>query len=109
MQYPHALYVKHIPESQQDPVTGEWTEAAHEWRFFFSCREEPSSGGSVVNSPDGRSVVYVSDVYLPRSAGRLQEGTEVAVRESKTEGSAVRVSGRVLRYSVNQLNCRLWL
>jgi hypothetical protein len=109
-QYPHFLFRKEAEgDTVQDPTTGEWIDKPSEWIFHGECREEPNGKGSVVNGEDGQATVYASTVYLPFGTTRIQAGVEIFVSDTNSVSSRRRVSGRVLRFSDGQLNCRLWV
>lgn len=108
-QYPHFLFVKTQGEALQDPATGNWVEQPASWVQHTECREEPNGKGTLINGQDGRAIVFSSAVYMPKSASRIVEGSEVYVGE-RVDGSEFRRSGgQVLKFEVGQLNCRLWL
>ena len=108
-QYPHFLFVKTQGEAVQDPATGNWVEQPASWVQHTVCREEPNGKGTLINGQDGRAIVFSSAVYMPKSASRIAEGSEVYVCEAADGNGIARVKGQVLKFEVGQLNCRLWL
>ena len=107
-QYPHFLFKKVVVESTQD-ADGNWTEQSESWALHSECREETNGKGQEVNGLDGRSVVYSSTVYMPKSDVSIAEGTEVLVSETNSEFGVCRIKGRVIKFSNGQLNTRLWV
>lgn len=108
-QYPHFLFVLHQADSVQDEDTGEWIAVAPAWQFHSVCREEPNGKGSVVNGTDGKAIVFASTVFMPISAARIKESTEVLVSESNDVAGISRIKGTVLKFDQGQLNRRLWV
>lgn len=107
-QYPHFLFVHLVAESVQD-ADGNWTDAVDGWVKHSICREETNGAGRQINGLDGKAIVFSSTVYMPRTAAKIQEGTEVLVSETDIETGACRVKGTVLKHDISQLHARLWL
>jgi hypothetical protein len=107
-QYPHYLFVHVVGASVQD-ADGNWTTTNDSYQFLSMCREETNGKGSVINGSDGRSVVYSSVIYIPRSGSSVAEGAEVVVTQFNDPEDGVRLRGRVLKFDVGQMNKRLWV
>jgi len=107
-QYPHYLYIRVVGASVQDGE-GNWTTPSDSWVLHSACREETNGKGSVINSQDGKSILFSSTVYLPKIAPRVNEGTEVQVRESIEATGFVRIQKTILKFENGQLNCKVWL
>lgn len=108
-QYPHFLFVHQVSESTQDPETGDWWTPEDQWVMHSVCREETNGAGRMINGPDGQAIVFSSTVYLPRTAAKITEGTEVKVMESNDVNGFCRVSGKNLKFDASQLHARLWV
>ena len=107
-QYPHFLFVHVVEESIQDG-DGNWTEAVDQWNFHSVCREETNGRGTKINGTDGNAIVFSSTVFMPRTAARIAELTEVLVSETNDENGICRVKGQVLKFDAAQLHARLWV
>lgn len=107
-QYPHYLYVHVVGAATQDDE-GNWTNTADNWNLHSMCREETNGRGSVINGADGRAVVYSSVIYLPKSAGEVQAGTEIVVSQFNDVEDGVRIKARVIKCDTGQLNKRIWV
>ena len=118
-QYPHFLFIHSIPENTQDD-NGNWIEAvvevqdppvepAPEWLLHSICREETNGKGATINGIDGSALIFSSTIYLPKSATRIKEGTEVTINEASDNSGFERIKKQVLKFEVGQLNCRIWL
>jgi hypothetical protein len=107
-QYSHFLFVKQVTESTQDE-SGNWSTASESWVLHSVCREQSNGKGSVINSQDGKAIVFASVIHLPLTASRLKENTEVLVSETSSSDGLVRIKGQVLKYDVGQLHHRLWV
>jgi hypothetical protein len=107
-QYPHFLFVHVVTESLQGE-DGNWSDPVDTWVQHSICREETNGKGSTVNGPDGKAIVFSSTVYMPKSAARLKEGTEVLVSETDSANGVVRIKGQVLKFDPGQMNNRLWM
>lgn len=107
-QYPHFLFVVQKPESVQDSegnfVSGSSTTVLHSF-----CREETNGKGSMINGTDGRSIVYSSVIFLPRSAVKLAEGTQILIGNNEDPNTAIRIKGPILKSDEGQLHSRIWL
>jgi hypothetical protein len=110
-QYPHYLYILTVPASTQD-ASGNWvnnTGNSTSWTFHSVCREETNGKGSTINGPDGKSIVYSSAVYLPKSAGNIKEGATVVISQFNDPTDGVRIKGQALKFDNGQLSKRLWV
>ena len=107
-QYPHYLYIHVVGQATQD-AEGNWTNPADDWKLHSMCREETNGKGEVINGADGRSVVYSSVIYLPKSAVEIQDGTEIVVSQFNDPEDGVRIKARVIKCDTGQLNKRLWV
>jgi hypothetical protein len=107
-QYPHYLFKHVVTESTQN-ADGSWSQPTDSWVLHSECREETNGKGQMVNGPDGRAVVYSSNVFMPKSEVVIADGTEVLVSETNSELGVFRIKGRVLKFSKGQLNIRLWV
>lgn len=106
-QYPHYLFVHVVGASTQDE-DGNWTNPTDSWRLHSMCREETNGKGEVINGADGRSVVYSSVIYMPKSAVEIQDGTEIVVSQFNDAEDGVRIKARVIKCDTGQLNKRIW-
>lgn len=107
-QYPHYLYVHVVGTSVQD-ASGNWTTPSESWKLHSMCREETNGKGSVINDADGRSVVYSSVIYLPKSAAEIVAGTEIVVSQFNDYDDGVRIKAMVIKFENGQLNKRIWV
>lgn len=107
-QYPHFLFVRAVGSSTQDSE-GNWVPASDTVALHSVCREETNGKGTTINGTDGKAIVYSSMVYLPRTALRIKEGTEVFVCETEDGLGIIRIKGQVLKFDANQLNARIWV
>lgn len=107
-QYPHFLFVRSLGISTQND-DGSWTAGTDRWVFHSICREQTNGKGSLINTTDGRSILYSSVIHLPIQAGRIVEGTEVLVTEGENETDQKRVGGMALKFDAGQLHNRLWV
>lgn len=113
-QYPQFLFVHVVSESTQDNE-GNWSDPTDTWVKHSICREETNGAGRTINGPDGQAVVYSSTIYLPRTAQRIKEGSQVVVVETDevdAEGTPTgyaRIKGSVLKFDLSQLHSRLWV
>lgn len=108
-QYPHFLYVKVMGGNSTRDDAGNWIAAGEEFMFHTICREETNGKGHVINGQDGKSIIYSSIVYMPKSVARLKEGAEIAIYESKDTNSVCLIRKQVLKFDAGQLGCRLWV
>lgn len=107
-QYPHFLFRKIVLPSTQDEE-GNWSGESESWVFHSVCREQPNGKGSVINGPDGKSIIFAAVVHIPVKTARIVENTEILVSESNTYQGVTRIKGLVLKYDSGQLHNRLWL
>jgi hypothetical protein len=114
-QYPHFLFVHILTASEQDGA-GNWSDPIDNWVLHSICREETNGKGSVVNGFDGKSTVFSSTVFLPRTAEKISEGSEIMICESDEVNvytsapiGVCRVKGQVLNFSKGQLHSKLWI
>lgn len=123
-QYPHTLYALIAPEATRDE-NGSWVTWPAEWQMIGACREETNGKGSTVTTADGNAFVFTALIQLPVGTPRVEEGTEVAVADTKLteeevasladnleelrrEGK-VRVAGTCAKFDKGRLHCRLWV
>lgn len=107
-QYPHFLFVKSVAEASQD-ADGNWLPTTENWVLHSVCREQSNGKGSVINSQDGKAIVFASVVHLSGKSERITEGTEVLISETNSPDGFVRIQEQVLKFDVGQLHNRLWL
>ncbi len=108
LQYPHYLFVCESDNSTQNE-DGTWsTDVTNTVRLHSRCREETDGRGSEIDIGGGTYRKYTSLIQLPKSAKRIEEGTEVFVAND-TAGTDVRIRGTVLKFDAGQLHARLWL
>lgn len=107
-QYPYYLFKRTVTPSSQDGE-GNWSTPTDSWVLHSICREETNGKGSLIRGDDGRAIVFGSTVYMPKSAAKIDEGTEILVSETNSENGVCRIRGQVLKFDVGQLNCRLWV
>lgn len=104
-QYPYKLEVLEITEGTYNEQTGTWTEEKQEWVTHSSCRDQVASSGSRIATTDGEMYEYKWIVFMPKGVEEIEPGIIVRV----TNGSEVRLEARAVRFSSEQLHCRLWL
>jgi len=108
VQYPHFLFVHVVSESVRDSE-GNWTTPTSSWVLHSICREETNGKGTVIMGTDGKAIVFSSIVFMPRTAAKIPENTEVIVSDVKSESEQIRIKGPVLKFNPGQLHCRLWI
>ena len=108
-QYPHYLYVKVLGGESVQDADGNWVSQPDQLMLHSVCREETNGKGQMINGADGKSIVFSSVIYLPKSAARLKEGTEISVYEGIDATGVCRIRKQVLKFDVGQLGCRLWV
>lgn len=105
VQYPHTLIATIVESSVQDE-DGNWVPGGTTTREI-KCRAEvksPSIGGAnLIRGMDGNMVAYYMTVYMPRGTQPIPFQTAITINCSPP------VSGKVISFSVGQLNSRLWL
>lgn len=104
-QYPHTMTVTTVTATTQDG-NGNMVPGQRMVKTF-DCRTEPNSGGRMIQTADGSSIVYASIVYMPLKTEAIPEQAHVHVTWKGT--GAFVSSGKALLFSRGQLNCRLWL
>jgi len=102
-QYPHTIVLT-IPSGTVKDGNGNYA-VGTPTITSLSGRYEPSSGNGTVEAADGTRINYSGICYLPLPSGSLKPGTPVTVKN----GSAVLLQGKILRFSMGQLNARIWL
>jgi hypothetical protein len=107
-QYPYYLF-KHVVTTSTQDGDGNWSTATDSWVLHSVCREETNGKGSLIRGVDGQAIVFGSTIYMPKSAAKLAEGTEILVSESNDSNGVCRIKGEVLKFDVGQLSCRLWV
>ncbi|MBV5348854.1 hypothetical protein JZU61_04260 [bacterium] len=107
-QYPHFLFVHVVSEAVQDDQ-GNWSDPSDKWVLHSICREETNGKGSLINGVDGKAITFSSNVFMPKTAQKIKDGTEVLVSETNDPAGTVRIKGQSLKFDVGQLNCRLWV
>ena len=100
-QYPYQLEVLNRTAASYDYQSGNWDVGTEEWGDHSECRDEMSSSGDKITTTDGEVYAYQWLVLMPKGTAKLEQGTEVRI-----DG---RLSGKVIRFSSDQLHCRLWL
>ena len=110
IQYPYSLEVYEKPVSTYNDQTGDWTNLKGEWVFHSICRDEKGGSGSYISGSyiltvDGQETSYDYLVQLPKNTAEIKPGTKVRVKDGET----IRLESTVIRFSSDQLHCRLWL
>lgn len=105
-QYPYILRVLRKSDATHDPDTGEWSTGDGMFRFHAKCRDEKSSSGDRVITVDGEVYNYNWIVYMPKGTHNIPIGATVRVVDVKEN---IRLEAKALRFSKDQLHCRLWL
>lgn len=105
-QYPYQLEVFVSGESVYNEVTGEWEVSVSEWISWSKCRDEVAGSGAKINTEDGEVYEYGWTIYCPKNTPRIEKGTLLRVRNS---GGLIRAQKNVIRFSEEQLHCRIWL
>jgi hypothetical protein len=108
-QYPHFLFVFAGGNAVQDPTTGNLSTPTGGWVFHSECREETNGKGATVMGPDGKALVFSSDIFLPLEAERIAEGSEILVSETESADGFTRIKGKVLKFNLGQFNRRIWV
>lgn len=103
IQYPHVLTATVMAPATRDDA-GNYVPGAAT-NLDATCRAEPNSGGRYVVVADGTQVFFSWMVYLPKGSPAIPEGSHVVITQ---DGNSIG-SGKVLRFSAGQLNCRIWL
>ena len=106
MWYPHYLYIVDSV-SGIDEDTGEAYSSEDEV-FYSSCKEQVNGSGKLINGADGATISYSSVIHLPLITEPIKVGAEVLVYSDENK-SHLRIKGRVLRFSVDTMHCRLWV
>lgn len=104
-QYPYVLEVFTSGESTYNEQTGEWIIEEGEWVEHSKCRDEVSSSGGQVVTTDGEVYSYTWIVLMPKGVAEIKPGTKVRVMD----GDDMRLEANAIRFSSDQLHCRLWL
>lgn len=104
-QYPYILKALIHKEATRDEETGDWIPATSDWVEIGKCRDEINGSGRKVTTEDGETYEYSWMVYAPKNTRRLEKGTPIQV----VDGCYVRAEKEVLRFSQDQLHCRIWL
>lgn len=89
-------------------TTGIFSDVEGEWVEVSACRDESfvmGGGNRMITSTDGQAITTSSLIQLPLTCPTLKEGALVRVMDGET----VRIEGRVLRFSRDQLHCRTWV
>lgn len=104
-QYPYRLYAEIRPESYQD-ARGNWVTCPPARHYIGECRDEPLGAGALHTGIDGQKYAYSGIIYLPKGTEALPAGTPIAVEDAQ---GTLRIAGKVLRSSKDQLHTRLWV
>lgn len=104
-QYPYELLVYEEDEATYNEQYGKWSNESGNWESYGACRDEKSSSGSHVITVDGEVYDYSWIIFLPKGAEEVLKGSRVKVMD----GNETRLKGRVIRFSSDQLHCRIWL
>jgi len=104
--YPYQLEVFVSGESVYNEDTGEWEVSESKWTVWSKCRDEVAGSGAKINTEDGEVYEYGWMVYCPKNTPKIDKGTKVRVTDS--EGN-LRAEKSVIRFSKDQLHCRIWL
>lgn len=104
-QYPYILFAETISESYQNE-DGDWVVGESERIEIGKCRDEVGGSGALVSSEDGQKHEYSWMIYAPKSTPKLKQGTLIEV---ENEHGDIRAYGRIIRYSKDQLNVRIWI
>lgn len=103
-QYPYRLWA-FVTDEPAKTETGDYKKPNTVWQDMAKCRDESNTQVRTVTLQDSSSLAFDAVVYLPKSAVKLEEGTQIEVRD----GDTVRLAGTVKRFSNEQLHCRLWV
>lgn len=106
-QYPYKLEEYQVADSVLG-TTGEFSDVVGEWVEISSCRDESfvmGGGNRMITAADGQAITTSSLIQLPLTCPTLHEGALVRVMN----GDVVRLEGKVLRFSRDQLHCRTWV
>ena len=103
--YPHSLYRFDVSAAVQDG-SGNWNATEGSWTFHSYCREETNGKGQQITGPDGKALIFSSTIYLPKSAGRISEGSTIRVMGKDGQQ---RIKGQALKFDNGQLHSRLWV
>ena len=107
-QYPHYLFaVTSETESVQD-ANGNWSDSDPEKVFLSVCREETDGRGSEIQVAGGTFRRFTSLIQLPKTAPKVDDGTSIIVADN-ADGTSVRITGVVLKFSADQFHSRLWV
>lgn len=106
-QYPHYLFAVETTESHQDE-DGNWIPGQTTVRYVCKCREETNGKGSQIQLAGGNFHIFSSLIQLPKGTGKINEGLEVIITDD-ANGEDIRIKGKVLKFSKEQLHARLWL
>lgn len=87
--------------SSYNEQLGIWAIRTTQWKDHSECRDEMSSSGDKITTTDGEVYAYQWLVLMPKGTAKIEPGTDVRI-----DG---RLSGKVIRFSSDQLHCRLWL
>lgn len=107
VQYPYQLEECQVPDSVLG-TTGEFSDVEAEWVAISKCRDESSVGGGgnrLIQSAGGEAVTSSSLIQLPLTCPILKVGTLVRV----LDGEVIRLEGKVLKFSKDQMHCRTWV
>ena len=69
--YNDALYVRRVSGTEPKQTRDEYgdlvdnTDVQETLDYVGMCREEPSSGNSVIEETNGTTLVYTSEVFMP--------------------------------------------
>lgn len=113
-QYPHYLYVRATDIDSTQDSNGDWVDqtevnASGETATFHSmCREETNGAGSEVQTAGGIFHKFSSLIQLPKGTPKIQDGSPVIISNDEAM-TDIRIRGSVLKFSADQLHCRLWV
>lgn len=103
-QRPHTATVTNTGEASKetngDPKAGSTSTSE------FRCRVEPNNRQGLVNTVDGKTVVYTWVVFADVETTELPVGTSISIKDKTGNEIA---NGTVIQFSKGQLNCRIWL
>lgn len=104
IQYPYTLSIFKKVDGTYNETTGSWTSGSENWTDHSDCRDEINNSGAKIATTDGEVYAYRWIILLPKGTAKIEPGTSV-----KVTGDGVRLLGKVIRFSSDQLHCRLWV
>lgn len=103
IQYPHRLVLTTVSESSLDE-NGNWQSGVTATKEL-ACRAEPNSKNAYLVVADGKQLYFDYTVYMPLPVDSIAVGAQAEV----FNGATILSKTDVKRFSLGQLNARLWL